>query len=70
MQFYLYSLNFFIALLLFFLLVPFLGSLSLFIHRLLDIQTGLRSFDLCKVQCVVSVHYRADELKKTSKSCR
>ena len=67
MQFYLYSLNFFIALLLF---MPFLGSLSLFIHRLLDIQTALRSFDLCKVQCVVSVHYRADELKKTSKSCR
>lgn len=33
MQFYLYSLNFFIALLLFFLLMPFLGSLSLFIHR-------------------------------------
>lgn len=69
MQFYLYSLSFSL-LYCSFCSRFFLVCLSLFIHTLLDIQTGLRSFDLCKVQRAVSMHYRADEHKKTSKLCR
>lgn len=42
----------------------FVGCRSLFIHRLLDVWTGLCSSDLCKVQCTVSVHYKSRETQE------